>query len=381
MRVNYYKLNTIMFRLMNSLFETAILFAFSTFVAALFLTSCDTTDPEPPYESGVFVLNAGNFTDNNGTISFIPNRSTTVNTDVFQAANARRLTGGVQGYTEIDGKGIILVDNSTAGQDKVEIVEIDTFKSLGTLAAPDIENPRQVVQVAPNKAYITCWGATGSGTDFYPNPGYIAVVDMASRKVVKKVIVSKGAENMVISGSEVLVGSAGGEKVLTVVDLNTDEVKQKVELNTNPNPIGLDAAGQLWVYSAKEMLQMNAQTKAIGSRLKVNTPADRYVGSIAFGKDRQNILFVSYYYDAADGYKQKGETYNFSVRDGAISLATPFIKRYFSGLAVDPRDGLIYAGVTPSYKQSGYVVRYQADGKSVKDSLKVEIAPSGFYFR
>jgi hypothetical protein len=356
-------------------------------VFALSLTSCDTPDPEPsPYESGVVVLNAGNFTDNNGTLSFLNRSPLTASTDIFRTVNTRPLTGGVQGYTEIDGKGVILVDNSTAGQDKVEIVEIGTFKSLETLSAPDIENPRQVVQVSPNKAYISCWGATGDFNNFYPNPGYIAVVDLASRKLVKKITVSKGAENMVVSGSEVLVGCVGNEKVLTVVDLNTDEVKAKVELNNNPQPIGLDAAGQLWVYAAKEMLQMNAQTKVIGSRLKINTPADRYVSSITFGKDRQNILFVSSYYDAADGYKQKGEVYNFSTRDGSISLATPFIKRFFTGLGIDANDpaypnGILYAGVTPSYKQAGYVLRYQLGTGRIIDSVKVEIAPSGFYFK
>lgn len=347
------------------------------------LTACNAPEAEPePYESGVMVLNAGNFVDNNGTLSFIQNRGITASTDIFKTVNTRPLTGGVQGYTEIDGKGVILVDNSTAGQDKVELVEVGTFKSLGTLAAPDIENPRHVVQVAPNKAYITCWGATGDFSNFYPNPGYIAVVDLASRKVIKKITVTKGAERMVLNGSEVLVGNEGGEKALVVVDLATDEVKSKVDLGTNPQPIGLDAAGQLWVYSAKEMIQMNAQTKAIGSRLKINSPADRYVGLITFGRDRQNIFFSHYYYDAADGYKQKGEIYSFSTRDGAISLATPFIKRVFSGFGVDPKDGLIYAGVTPSYKQAGYVLRYQptATGRVI-DSVKVEIAPSGFYFR
>jgi len=353
-----------------------------SFTFSLFIVSCTAPDPEPsPYEAGVVVLNSGNFFDNNGTLSFIQGRGTTVNTDIFRTANTRPLIGGMQGYTEIDGKGVILVDNSTVGQDKVEIVEIGTFKSLGTLAAPDIENPRQVIQVGLNKAYISCWGATGDFSNFYPNPGYIAVVDLASRKVVKKITVTKGAERMVLSGSEVIVGNEGGEKAIAVVDLTTDEVKSRFDLGINPQPIGLDAAGQLWVYSAKEMIQMNAQTKAIGSRLKINSPTDRYVGLITIGKERQNIFFSHYYYDAADGYKQKGEMYSFSTRDAAISLATPYINRFFSGFGIDPTNGTIYAGVTPSYKQSGYVLRYQPDTRRVVDSVKVEIAPSGFYFK
>ena len=48
---------------------------------------------------------------------------------------------------------------------------------------------------------------------------------------------------------------------------------------------------------------------------------------------------------------------------------------------IDPKDGTIYAGVTPSYKQAGYVLRYEPSNKRIIDSVKVEIAPSGFYFK
>jgi hypothetical protein len=52
----------------------------------------------------------------------------------------------------------------------------------------------------------------------------------------------------------------------------------------------------------------------------------------------------------------------------------------FSGLGVDPLQGLIYGGVTPTFKQSGYVVRYRPDG-SVVDSIRVDISPSEFMFK
>jgi hypothetical protein len=87
------------------------------------------------------------------------------------------------------------------------------------------------------------------------------------------------------------------------------------------------------------------------------------------------------FYDPADGYKQKGETYSFSINDTSIPANTPYINRLFSGLGVDPRDGTIYAGVTPSYKQAGYVLRFNPTTVRLIDSVRVEIAPSGFYFR
>lgn len=353
---------------------------------ALSVLSCQTTDPEPtPYGSGVYVINAGNFFDNNGSISFLVRNSNTVATDIFKAANPDRslgLAGSAQDYTEIDGKGVILVDNSTAGQDKIEIVETGTFKSLATFQSPDVENPRYVVMAGPNKAYVSCWDATGDFSNFYPKPGYILVLDLAARTVVKKIPVIKGANKMVVVGSEVYVGSVGGERVLTVINTETNEVRQPgVDVGVNTNPIAVDAKGKLWAYasSAKEMVKINTGTKSVETRMKVGSTA-KSPGSITLSQDKQSFYFVNSFYDAADSYKEKGETYTFRITDSSIPATTPLIRRLFSGLGVDPQTGIIYAGVTPSFKQAGYVLRYQPGG-SLIDSVRAEIAPSKFYFR
>ena len=356
---------------------------------ALSVLSCKTSDPEPsPYESGVYVINSGNYFDNNGSISFLPRNSTVASTDIFKAANPDRplgLAGGAQDYTEIDGKGIILVDNSTAGQDKIEIVESGTFRALATFNAPDVENPRYVVQAGPNKAYISCWDATGDFANFYPKPGYILVLDLASRTVVKKIPVTKGAERMVVVGSEVFVGSAGGERTVTVIDTEKDEVRQPgLDVGVDTNPVAVDANGRLWAYasSAKEMVRINTAAKSVEVRLKVGNSA-KSPGAITLSKDKQTFYFVNSFYDPADNFKEKGETYSFKIDATSIPATQPFIGRLFSGLGVDPQTGYIYAGVTPSYTQAGYVLRYQVNGASAAliDSVKAEISPTKFYFR
>ncbi|GAB3548489.1 DUF5074 domain-containing protein [Spirosoma fluminis] len=352
---------------------------------ALSVWNCKTTDPEPtPYESGAFIINSGNFTDNNGSISFLPKNSTTTATDIFNAVNARTLTGGVQDFTEIDGKGVILVDNSTAGQDKVELVESGTFKSILTVKAPDVENPRYVARAGANKAYITCWDATGDFSNFYVKPGYVLVMDLASRTVTKKIPVTKGAENIVVVGNEAFVGSAGGERTITVINTETDEVKQPgIDVGVNANPLAVDANGKLWAYASsdKEMVRINPASKTVEARFKVGDPA-RSSRSFVLSPNKQAFYFVNSFYDPADNFKEKGQTYMFSVNTGT---STPFQSRLFSGLGVDttdPRysDGVVYAGVTPSFKQAGYVLRYQTSGALI-DSVRAEIAPSKFYFR
>ncbi|WP_420148364.1 YncE family protein [Spirosoma sp.] len=352
---------------------------------AISVWNCKTNDPElTPYESGAFIINSGNFLDNNGSISFLPKNAKTASTDIFNTVNARTLTGGLQDYTEIDGKGVILVDNSTAGQDKIEIVESGTFKSLATFQAPDVENPRYVVKAGLNKAYISCWAATGS-SPFYVNPGYVLVIDLASRTVKKKITVGKGAEKIVVIGNEAFVGSVGGDRVLTVINTDTDEIKQpSVEVGVNPNPIAVDANNRLWAYasSTKEVVQIDPSNKSVIKRLVVGNSA-KSPGSFAISADKKTFFFVNSFYDAADNYKEKGEAYQFSIDASSIPATTPFIGRLFSGLGVDPETGTIYAGVTPSYKQAGYVLRYKPGTTTATliDSVRAEIAPSKFYFR
>lgn len=319
---------------------------------ALSLWNCKTSDPEPtPYESGVLILNAGNFFQNNGTISFLPRTGNTVATNIFQAANpSLALTGGVQGYTEVNGKGLILVDNSTAGQDKVEIVEYNTFKSRATLKTPDIENPRQVIPAGPNKAYVSCWDVSGdfnAGT-FYKDPGYIAVVDLNTNTVVKKIPAVKGVENMVVAGTEVFVGSGSytGSKTLLIIDLNTDTEKQRIDFGATPEPIAVDATGKLWIQAGNDLVQIDPATRLVAKRWTFPTRP----GSVTISADKRTFY-----------YTQSGKTYRIGV-DANAALGSQVIGRSFTALGIDPQTKRIYGSVTPSQAQTGYVLRFEESG-------------------
>lgn len=347
------------------------------------LTSCEKTesDPAQPYDSGVIVVNAGNFSDNNGTLSLIQRDSKTAVYDIFQKENMRSLAGGISGYTEIDEKGLILVDNSTAGKDLIEIVNARTFKSLGTIPSSDIENPRKAVAAGTNKAYIVCWDALNA--DYSYKAGYIAVIDLITNKVTKKIAVQNGSESIQVIGNEAFVGNVySGKTAISVIDIITDAVKQTIEIGKNPSIISLDANNKLWMYAGGELVKFNPTSKVVESRMKItSTNASKTPSSFVISADKKTIFFTNSFYDAADGYKQKGETYSFSIDATSVNADKPFINRLFGGgLGIDPQTGNLYAGLVPSYKQAGYVFRYKPSGVLI-DSVKAEIAPSGFYFK
>ncbi|MEA5426311.1 DUF5074 domain-containing protein [Arcicella lustrica] len=336
--------------------------------------------PAQPYDAGVFVMNRGNFSDNNGTIDLLNPATKAVSLDIFQLENNNSVAGGVADYTEVDGKGLILVDNATAGKDYIQIVNSSTFKSVATITSAQLENPRYAVKAGTNKAYVTCWDALN--TDYSYKPGYVLVIDLTTNTVIKKIAVQKGPEKIVVVGNEAIVASntySDTDKI-SIIDMQTDAVTQSVTIGSHPRLIGADANGKLWFYSEGKFVKFNLSTKTVESRIAFATSGNKSAESFTFNKDKNTILFVYSYSDAADGYKQKGETYSFNINDASISTTTPFIKKVFSALSTDPSTGNIYAGFTPSFKQAGYVFRYQANGTLI-DSVKVGVSPEGFRFK
>jgi hypothetical protein len=359
-------------------------FLIATLLSAIF-TSCEKTDSEPaqPYDNGVIVINAGNFTDNNGTLSLIQRTGQETASDIFQKENLRSISGGINGYIEVNDKGIILVDNSTAGKDLIELVNARTFKTVATIPSNEIENPRNIIKVTDTKAYVTAWDATGDFSNFYKNPGYVAIIDLTSNKITKKIPVQNGAETIVKIGNEVYVGCVGiGKTVVSVIDINTETVKQNLEVGSNPTVIGEDASGKLWIFANNQFQKINPASKMIESKISVSSNnAAASPSSFVLSADKTTIFFTNSFYDSADGWKQKGETYSFKTSASMVEAKTPFIKRLFSGgFGVDPKTGTLYAGLIPSYKQAGYVFRYKTDGTLI-DSVKAEIAPSKFFFK
>ncbi len=339
--------------------------------------SCNQSDPAPKgsYVQGVFIGNEGNFAQNNGNISFLSREKNIADTDVFSLVNGSNFKGGVQGYAVAGDHGLILVDNSNPGSDKIEIVTANTFVTEGSIGAPDIENPREVISIGGTKAYVTNWGTLNSNSS-YP-VGYVAVVDLATKKVTKKITTDKGPENLVLYKDKVFVGDYpfSGGRNLSVISTTTDAVTKTITFKSEPNPIGIDINNKLWVQAGLELFRLNADTYEIETTLSISNNTAKTAGHFAMAPDLKTIYFVLSY-----DYEAHGETYKFSITDTQVNITTPFAKRVFSGLAVDPLQGLIYAGVTPGYAQSGYTLRLRSDGTLV-DSVKVGIAPTSFYFR
>ncbi len=358
-----------------------------TAAAAVFLVvSCknnDNPEPEPEgaYAEGVIVINGGNFSQNNGTFSFLQRESKDVVENIYNLANGQASLppedGRIEGYGEAGETGIILFDHSTAGMDKVVFVNASTFEKKSELTAPVIENPRDVAVINEKKAYVTNWDAFNA--DWTYKDGFITVIDPESGTSTRKINVGQGPENMVLYQKKVYMGRASWtSNQLTILNTDTDEIVKSLDFDSSPSPIGIDAGGKLWVKEGHRLHRVNTSTDEVEATLEAGSDATKFIGAVTLTADGENIIFVLSKYD--ENYNEVGSTYVFNTSSSSIQVNTPVLNRVFSALGADPVSKAIYAGVTPSFTQAGYVLRVSPLGV-LQDSVKVEIGPEGFFFK
>ena len=110
-------------------------------------------DDKGNFRNGVFIINEGNFTDKDGSISWYDFDSSKVILKVYEIANEIPFAGTLQSIAFNNEKGYF-IDNSG----RLEIVDEKTFLALNRLT--DFDIPRYMA-FSGNKGYVTDWGPYG----------------------------------------------------------------------------------------------------------------------------------------------------------------------------------------------------------------------------
>jgi hypothetical protein len=96
-----------------------------------------------------------------GGISVL-NKDGSVIPDIFREVNHRPLGDVAQSITKINGKYFVTLDNSK----KIEVIDPETFGSVGTILYTQAGFPRQIVAISPTEAI-----RSGETTGAYPDCG------------------------------------------------------------------------------------------------------------------------------------------------------------------------------------------------------------------
>jgi hypothetical protein len=308
------------------------------------------------FANGVFVLNEGNFTWGNGSLSFISKQTGSVQNNVFQTVNNRPL-GDVPQSICINGNlAYIIVNNSQ----KIEVADKNTLSSQGTITG--LTSPRYMAFVTPGKAYVT---------DLYSNSVWI--VDPIQKAITGSIAVTGWTEELLVYNDKAYITNMTRSNLL-IIDGNTDQLVDSISLSAQPGSIVKDINNKLWVLCSGNGTQFPVLYRIDPASNSVEQSFVFPSLSSSPGKLRLNPGADSLYY-LDDG------VYKLAVNASALP-GQPLIpggNYLFYGVDVDPGTGDIYVSDAVDYLQQGYVFRFKANGVKV-DSFQVGIIPGAFGF-
>ena len=361
--------------------HTSFIALLSSLFILVFTEACTPSEPlrTEPYEKGVIVLEAGQSGKNNASVNFIAQDKKAIS-NIFRLVNNRILGDLLHSYTEIDGKGYLVINNS----DKVEVVENSTFRSISFISK-GVEQCRYMIAApAQNgsflKGYVSYWG--GKTT----SPG-IAVINLTERKVIKAISVSAGPEQMAVVGNQLFVtnsGAAGVGNTVSVINTTTDQLVTTIPVGDVPTSIVYDPAGGLLHVlcsgrptatnagrtTTAELVRINPTTRQVVNRVIIGgRPITANPSFLVLNPVSQTLYFLL-----------KGIVYETPLSSASVSIDKPFLNQSFTSLGVQPVTGIIHGGYSKDSITSGVIRRFQPSGLRI-DSISVGFVPTGFYFK
>ena len=319
--------------------------------------------------SGLFILCEGNFQYGNASLSYYDPVTNQVENNVFFRANGMKLGDVAQSMTIHEGKGWIVVNNSSV----IFAIDPSTFKEIGRIEG--FTSPRYIQFINEEKAYVSqLW----DNRIFIINPqkfeitGYIEIPDMAMG--------SGSTESMVLHDGFVYCTCWSYQNRIVKIDTATDKVVGQLEVGIQPSALVIDINDNLWTITdggydgspaGYEPPKLN----------KVKLPEFEIEKTFQFslGDSPRSLALnpsgTEIYWINEGVWKMDVEAERLPVKPFLESRDT----KYYA-LTVDPVNGEIYVADAIDYMQSGIVYRY-ADSGQLIDEFYVGVTPGAFCWK
>ncbi len=321
---------------------------------------------EGDFNNGVFITNEGQFQAGNASVSFYDLASSNVQEKIFSTVNNQPLGDILQSMTIQGDKAYLVLNNS----DKIEIVNISDFSSVGTIE--NLGSPRHIQFINAEKAYVT---------DLFNEA--ISVVDLNTNQVIQKIPIKGGStEEMLLIGDELFVPRPSlfnnYSNQLFVVNTVLDEVVDSITVGYNPSNVQLDRNNQLWVMCNGDadvannfggLYRINPETKAVDLALPFTDKAASFYPRLALNDNRDQLYFL------------KLDIFSLSI-DATTLPTSPIIEangRDLYGLGVHPNTDQIFVGDSGNFVQQGTVTIHDETGAELS-TFKGGVGVNGFYF-
>ena len=337
------------------------------FVLILVAFSCQDGSEKPlgKYETGVLIMNEGNFGTNDGEVFHYNPSLRALTGQAFELENNRPFAGLLEDLVMEEGR-LYLVANTG----KIEIVDPNNLKSLGAVTG-NLDQPRSLA-TASGKLFVSDYGPYDAN---YQTPdSYVAVISgLDGGSVKKKIEVADKPEDLFVSGKNVLVACASGK--VEVIDADSETLTKTISVTGKPVQF-LEYGGKLWVYACDQtqvyFYSIDLGTLQVGEVKSRALP--KATGRLALGDGGQVYVVTSTgwpnYEDAIALLSLENEQINAAWKKGTG----------YYGIGYDPTRQEVYLANAKGFQGNGEVVIYKKDGTQVL-SMEVGRGPSGFLFR
>lgn len=326
-------------------------------------------------QSGVFILNEGNFMYDNASLSYYLVDSMKNINNVFYRTNQVPLGDVAQSMTIMDSLGYIIMNNSS----KIYVINIHNFNYEGKITG--LTSPRYMHVINADKAYVT---------DLYA--GAITIIDPLEFEILGYINTRNSAsefnqhstEQMVQWGKYLFTNCWNFDNKLLVIDTETDCVTDSIEVPLQPNSMVMDRFDNLWVmcdggyqgnpagHEKPALVRINPERMEISERIDFGL--DELPGKLTINGTRDTLYFLNRH-----AWRMPLQ----DEHDPEIFIESPYegsISGGYYGIGIDPWSGEVYLADAIDQVQRGSVYRYKPDG-TIIDTFQTEINPGYFCFK
>lgn len=342
-------------------------FLFAVLSISILFTSCKKDEEETKSSgnlpnSGVLVLNEGQFLASNASISFHKSEGNTEQ-EMFKNANDRDMGDVLQSVMVTDNYYFFVLNNSG----KVEVVNKSNLKSVKTLEG--FQSPRYMTDLGNGKALVS--NATFTPGDVEMNLDIVNLSTLTKEGAIK---VNNWCEQMYLKDGMLYVANTGQDRLL-IIDSETMTIVDSISCPSQPTQIVEDINGHLWVMclgdfvaETPKIVKFNTSAKSIDFTIDLQTSFPQKI-SINTAGDELFILT-----DHLISFNVSGTSVVKNDYPNTSGLTSPY------ALGIDHESGNIFIGDAKDYSSKGSVSVYNAAGDKLY-SFESGVNPNSFIFR
>lgn len=342
-------------------------------LALLLLAGCSDdllNDSTGNGDGQVLVLNEGNFSDSNGSLTLYDPDSGESSLQAYQQANSQDFTGFIQSGISV-GDDLFIVKNSP---NEIEILDPVTLNSNRVISLGEQEiTPVHAVRLNNEKGYLS---------SLYD--GRVYILNLQEGTVEEEGIeVGSNPQQMLIAGSRLFVANSGFgyDNRVSVIDTQTDELLTHITVGAGPSRLELDSDNRVWVLSRglqayDDGFERDPENDQPGQIDLIDPSGPAHLATIetggfptAFALDPLNRTA----WVVNEDQVQQINMETLSLDDERT------IDESYHGIGFYQERGEFYLAENPSYDQNGRVIVYSLEGAPV-DTFATGVAPKDFLF-